>query len=68
MDVQFYSAHVLYQTSLQHYGVVAVMSLARSLLAAAVGNHTGAIVEARASLVAMDALFAAQRAAEGNGG
>ena len=61
---QFYAQHMLWPVACQHFGVVAISELAQSLLAADIGE---AVAHANASITALDALFAAQRAAEGTG-
>ena len=61
---EFYARHMLWQVACQHFGVVAITELARSMLAA---DLPYAIVHVNASIVAIDALFEAQRAAEGTG-
>ena len=65
--MQFYTAHVVYQTSLQHFAVVAIASLAESIIALSAHNRTGAVVAANQSMDALAELFAAQRRAEGPG-
>jgi hypothetical protein len=69
---QFFKSHAAWQVSCQHYGVLAIAELAKSLLAAAIVPPTpttlaAAITHVNASVAAINALFAAQRDAEGAG-
>lgn len=66
-NMQFFVAHVVYQTSLQHFAVQAVADLAGSIIALASNNSTGAVGLANSSMGALTELFAAQRRAEGSG-
>ena len=63
---EFYARHMLWPVACQHFGVVAITELARSMLAADL-DLPSAIVHVNASIAAIDALFEAQRAAEGSG-
>jgi hypothetical protein len=66
-NLQFFTAHVVYQTSLQHFASQAIANLARSLIALAGNNATDAIRLSNQSMEALSDLFAAQRRAEGTG-
>jgi hypothetical protein len=62
--LEFYRQHLAWQTACQHFGVVAISELAQSLLAT---THDDAVAHVNASIAAIDSLFAAQRAGEGDG-
>lgn len=66
-NIQFYRAHVVYQTSLQYFGSTAIAALATSVLDVASNNHSGAVVQVNKSMTSLSNLFAAQRTAEGVG-
>eukprot|EP00040_Diaphanoeca_grandis_P030556 m.180759 g.180759 ORF g.180759 m.180759 type:complete len:817 (-) comp32035_c1_seq2:48-2498(-) len=64
---QFYDAHVVYQTSLQNFGIVAIEQLAMSILGFGGSNATDSLARAQAAMDALTSLFASQRTAEGSG-
>jgi hypothetical protein len=66
-NLQFFTAHVVYQTSLQHFAVQAIANLASSIIALASNNKTDALLLVNQSMDALTELFAAQRRAEGSG-
>ena len=69
--IQFFRSHLLLQSAIQRFGVVTIAHLSNATFALV--NHTGpeakqvAQTEIKGALEALDALFAAERAAEGSG-
>eukprot|EP01062_Namystynia_karyoxenos_P065311 TRINITY_DN5879_c0_g1_i1.p1 TRINITY_DN5879_c0_g1~~TRINITY_DN5879_c0_g1_i1.p1 ORF type:complete len:843 (+),score=292.85 TRINITY_DN5879_c0_g1_i1:230-2530(+) len=59
--------HLYYNAALQKHGSDAVASVAASVVAAAAGNLSAARDGVASALTSIDALFAAQRTAEGSG-